>query len=82
LLHTSSPSFGDMSNTKRKWPEQFGKHSDFEDGFAERVERGLVPTTLKNEGYWNQKSKAFAKKFRKRLDRIQNKKIQEYEHES
>lgn len=70
-----------MSNTKRKWPEQWGKPSDFEDGFAERMERGLVATTLKNEGYWGQKAKAFAKKCRKRLDRIQNKKIQEFESE-
>lgn len=70
-----------MSNTRRKWPERIGKPSDFEDGFADRLIRGLVPTTLKNEGYWGQKAKAFAKKCRKRLDRIQNKKIQEFESE-
>lgn len=66
-----------MSNTTRKWPDQLGKPSDYEEGFSDRFERGLVSTTLKNEGYWTQKSKALAKKVRKRLERIQRKKIQE-----
>ena len=70
-----------MSNTKRSWPDSIGKPSNFENGFEDRIERGHVRLRLKNEGYWSQKAKAFAKAIRTRASRRKDKVVKDFEYE-
>ena len=70
-----------MSDTRRKFPKSFGNPEDFEDGFEERCERGLVALPILDHAHnerWG-RARAFVKRLSTRARRRESKNIQEDE---